>query len=485
MKRYVVILALFMHATALSQESIDSLMIMPDSAHALTLESFYQIILDTHPVARQAHLLRDVAREEIRLARGNFDPKVEWQYLVKNYNDTEYYRLSKAGIKLPSVFPIDPSIGVERNTGQYLNPQDYISNQYNYRQLYAGLALPLGKGLLTDERRATLRQAHLFTELTEAEQIKLVNKLLLEASKDYWHWFYTYYQYQLQSRSVRIADEILRRVRLNAAQGEAAVIDTVQASITWQQRVVEKQEAFLSFQNAGLTISNYLWDSVGSPVMLDMTWVPVLPEASFHLTPADLTALAEQARQNHPELKKLSVKINQLEVDRRLAVEFLKPRLDLNYYFINQPLNPEGTASFTPLEDYKFGVDFSFPLFIRKERAKLNQTKIKIRSTQLERDFAERQILNEITATYNSLLTTHTLVQQQSGMVRSYERLLQAELLNLENGESDLFKINIQQEKLIQSQSKLLKLKAEYEKNKAMLWWAAGVRHLNQEWHRQ
>jgi hypothetical protein len=56
---------------------------------------------------------------------------------------------------------------------------------------------------------------------------------------------------------------------------------------------------------------------------------------------------------------------------------------------------------------------------------------------------------------------------------------LKAEILNLENGESDLFKINIQQEKLIQSQSKLLKLMADYEKLKATLYWAAGVRNLN------
>ena len=53
-----------------------------------------------------------------------------------------------------------------------------------------------------------------------------------------------------------------------------------------------------------------------------------------------------------------------------------------------------------------------------------------------------------------------------------------AEILNLENGESDLFKINVQQEKLIVSQTKLLKLKAEYEKLKATLYWAAGVRNL-------
>ena len=61
----------------------------------------------------------------------------------------------------------------------------------------------------------------------------------------------------------------------------------------------------------------------------------------------------------------------------------------------------------------------------------------------------------------------------------NYERLLDAELLNLEQGESDLFKINVQQEKLIQSQSKWLKLMAEFEKQKAFLYWSAGARNLN------
>ena len=61
----------------------------------------------------------------------------------------------------------------------------------------------------------------------------------------------------------------------------------------------------------------------------------------------------------------------------------------------------------------------------------------------------------------------------------NYERLLEAELLNLEQGESDLFKINVQQEKLIQSQTKWLKLMAEFEKQKAFLYWSAGTRNLN------
>jgi len=161
-------------------------------------------------------------------------------------------------------------------------------------------------------------------------------------------------------------------------------------------------------------------------------------------------------------------------------VEYLKPRLDLSYNFLNQPLTPSGEfQSFTFLNDYKFGLDFSMPILIRKERAKLAQTKIKIQGTGYERTQAEREILNQINSTYNQLVNTNVILGQQASVAANYERLLEAEILNLENGESDLFKINIQQEKLIQSQSKLLKLKADYEKMKATLYWSAGVRNLN------
>ncbi|MEQ9414983.1 MAG: hypothetical protein RIF39_14190, partial [Cyclobacteriaceae bacterium] len=80
--------------------------------------------------------------------------------------------------------------------------------------------------------------------------------------------------------------------------------------------------------------------------------------------------------------------------------------------------------------------------------------------------------------TYNQLINILSIMNQQREMVANYERLLSAEMLNLQQGESDLFKINVQQEKLIQSQTKWLKLLSDFEKQKAYLYWAAGTRHL-------
>lgn len=325
------------------------------------------------------------------------------------------------------------------------------------------------------------RQADLFREMTEAEQVKLINKLLLEAAKEYWQWYNAYYNYRLLNRSVVIAEEIFRRVKVNYEFGEAAQIDTVQAKITWQQRIIEQQEAFLDYQNTGIRVSTFLWDSLSNPLSLDLQWAPVRQPEPWMMTVGGLQELANKAKINHPDLQKLDVKLRQLEVDRRLAAEYLKPKLNLNYYLLNQPLNPEWNSSLQLNEDYKLGVDFSIPIFLRKERSKLAQTKLKITDTQYELSLTEREIINDLNSTYNQLVNIQSIVNQQRDMIANYEQLLNAELLNLQQGESDLFKINVQQEKLIQSQTKWLKLLTDFEKQKAYLYWAAGTRQLGRE----
>lgn len=472
------LIAIFHSISAYAQIATDSLLSLPDSAQVLTLENFYDQVLRNHPVARQTELLGDLAQQEIRLAKGSFDPKLEAQYLSKNFGDTEYYKIINASMKFPVRLPVEPVIGMEQNSGKYLNPERYISDEFNFRQFYTGVSLPLGRGLITDERRTALQQADLFADMMEAEQVKAINKLLLDAAKDYWQWSYAYYNYKLYNQSVVIAAEIFRRVKLNNELGEAAPVDTIQAKITLQQRLIERQEAFLNFQNTSLQLSNYLWDSLSNPLQLSLNYAPILQQDIIGISVQELEALLNQARINHPEIQKVDVKLRQLDVDRRLAAEFLKPQLDLSYYLLNQPFDPEWNSSVQLNDNYKLGVDFSFPLLLRKERSKLAQTKIKISSARFERSYLERQILNQVNASYNELANNGLIIAQQSDMVNNYNRLLQAELTNLENGESDLFKINIQQEKLIQSQSKLIKLLSDYEKQRAYLNWAAGTRRL-------
>ncbi len=479
-KTYLQLLVL-LPLQCLSQASIDSLFVLPDSVKAFSLDHFYSAILQFHPIVKQTQLLSETAKAEIRLARGAFDPKLEMRYNNKDFNGKEYYSKWATTLTLPSWFPIDPKIGFEQNAGLFIDPENSVPASDMNKQLYTGLSLPLGRGLFTDDRRATLKSAKLLAEMAEAEQIKLINKILLEGAKEYWQWYYSYYNYRLLLQNTFLASEIFKRVKLNATHGEASAIDTLQAKITFQQRLVEKQEAHLEFLNSGIRISNYLWAADGKAVVLSSQIAPVQETGDREkLELSTLENLREQAKQNHPELKKLTLKLSQLKIERRLAAEYLKPRLDLNYNFLNQPLTPlGGLNSFAFGNNYKWGLDFSFPVLLRKERAKLAQTKIKITGTEYEVSQTEREIVNQVNTTFNQLKNTNLILDQQQEMVSNYERMLAAEILNLENGESDLFKINVQQEKLIQAQAKLLKLKSEYEKLKAQLYWAAGVSNLN------
>lgn len=464
-----------------AQGALDSLFILPDTVTGFSLENLYASMLEYHPLVKQNRLLTEMAQQEVRFARGAFDPKLETRLNMKEFDDKDYYKKWIASFSVPTWFPVDPKIGIEQNTGVFLDPENIFPPSDNNRQLFTGISLPLGKGLFTDDRRAAVQQAKLFTRLAEAEQIKLINKILLEAAKDYWQWYYAYYNYRLLNQNTAIAEEIFRRVKLNVQFGEASVLDTIQAKITLQQRLVERQEAYLDFLNSGVKVSNYLWDAEEQPLQLSNTVAPVLVQSDGELlSVTTLEELSLQAKQNHPELTKLNVKLDQLEIDRKLAVEYLKPKLDLSYNFLNQPITPTGEfQSFTFLNDYKFGFDFAMPILIRKERAKLAQAKLKIKGTAYELTQTEREIINQLNMIFNQMVNTQQILEQQNAVALNYQRLLKAELFNLEKGESDLFKINVQQEKLIQSQSKLLKLKAEYEKMKASLYWAAGVRNLN------
>ncbi len=472
----LIVLMLISNRSVKGQSDMKSIFILSDTTQVLSLDEFYKIILTNHPVVKQAELLSEMAQQDIRLARGSFDPKLVSSFDHKEFKDKTYYSKLDAYLSFPTWFPVNPKIGYQQNTGELLNSEDGIPGG---KQLYAGVSIPVGRGLFTDERRTAVKQAELFKDIATADQIKIINKILLEAAKDYWQWYYAYYQYRLSNQAVTIAEEIFSRVKINMEQGEAAMIDTVQAKITLQSRRVERQEALLAFQNTGITISNYLWDGQVNPVQLGLTVAPVMTATDQTLLQDELLEeLVMKARENHPELVKLSVKLDQLELDRSLAREFLKPQLDLNYSVLSQP---SAAHQVDPLNDYKVGVDLSFPIFLRKERSKLALSKLKIENTQFQRSQSEREIINEVNSTFNELRNTIVIINQQTEVVDLYSRLLNSELLNLENGESDLFKINIQQEKLLQSQSKLLKLTSDLQKQKALLYWSAGVKNLNSQ----
>ena len=445
----------------------------------LSLSSILKMTVAYHPVVKQADLLNENAIAVLKEAKGLLDPKLGTEYDLKDFKDIEYYNILNASIKVPTWLGIDPKIEFDRNLGDFLNEENSISSSTDYRQVSVGLEVPLGKGLFFDERRNTIRQAEAFSQIAIAEQTKEVNKILFLVVKDYWNWYLTYQKQDLLRQAIDLAQNIFERTLIDYDYGEAAVVDTLQAKINYQKRKVDYGKSVLDYQLAKLNLSRHLWSENQVPLEInDLTF----PDSTslFSLPNEDeLRSVIDWALENHPEINKIEGKQDQLNADLKWRKESLKPTVDLSYSLIDAPLDPEFNSSSVDFgENYKLGLDFSFPILLRKERGKLQQTKIKLLTNEYELAQQQVNVKNNIYGRYAENVTFQGLLSQYAGVASNYQRLLNAEIINLQNGETDLFKLNIQQDKFIESRIEFYEAFIKLEKSKADYIHATGIPYL-------
>ena len=433
-----------------------------------------------HPIIRQAQLQDHFAEAQLTSAKGMLDPKIESGYNLKAFKETEYYNKFHNSLKIPVWFPIDPKIEAYRNSGEWLSNENYVSSTTDYWQFTAGVSLPIGKGLLIDERRSIIKQARLYGNIAESERIKLTNKVMLDIVKAYWEWYFAYEQFKLLQQSLSISRELFDRVKIDHQFGEASVVDTIQAKITYQNRLADYTNARLALTNSRLALSIHLWKENDIPLEITPNTIPKDNEELW-IVPADssMGTLINWALEKHPEIQKLHAKQKQLKIEEMWNKESLKPELNISYSLIDAPINIDGLESPDFYDNYKLGMNFSFPIFLRKERGKLQKTRLYQESNAFELIQTQQKVAAEINATYAELRTSQELSVQYQQLAQNYSRLFQAELLNVENGESDLFKLNIQQDKYIESQIKYLKAQVKFEKLKAHLPYIAGLPYLS------
>lgn len=441
-----------------------------------TYQRFYEQILAYHPIVKQSNLIPEAARRELLIARGGFDPKLEGSFDRKVYKAKEYFNRGDVYLKVPVwLGGVDLKVGYDRNVGETLS-DDIRTGPEGIS--YLGLTVPIGQGLLIDYRRATLRQARVFQDIADAERIKMINKIILTASKDYWNWYFAYRQYTLTEEFLDLAQVRFNATTQRARLGESAAIDTVEALVTLQERIVQREQASLDLTNARLLMSNHLWSSDQLPLELPEEVVPQV-SAGRIIQPTQLEKLMEMAEQNHPDILKYTLKGRQLEIDRQLSREMLKPVLNVSASALYKGVSLNGAETGTGIpnlsDNYKFMVDLYFPIFLRKERGKIQQIRIKQMQNDLERTQVQREVTTEINTAYNDVKTLESQIRVQVNSAQNQELLVEAEVRKFELGESSLFLVNSRESKLNEQRIKVESLRMKYEKSLATLLFASGL----------
>lgn len=434
---------------------------------------FVDLVLAHHPVARQAELVAAQARAELRQAWGAFDPKMRLSLDQKRFGGTEYYNYVDAELKIPLPIGADITIAYDRTLGRYFNPDRRTAANGT---MSAGISLPLGQRIVTDERRTALQQAQAARAAGDAERVGFLNKLLYSAAKDYGRWYEAWRRRNIALEGEALADFRLRAVRQRVANGESAPIDTVEALLELQRRQVTRLEADAGFFVASLVVTAYLWDERGAPVPLPPDARPAregLDASTVGAVPLD--ELLRRAVQRNPDLQKVQAKVRQAEADRLLAAQGIIPFAEAKLAGLEERGADASFFDRPRLEaNYKASLLVQSPLLFLKESGKLQSTGAKLDIQRLEVDRMRREVEVDVRASMFELQTLTQLLERQTATVRGASLLRDAEQVRFENGESTLLVLNLRERLVLDESVKLAALEGKLAAARAALAVAVG-----------
>lgn len=411
----------------------------------LTFDQFMIWVRQYHPVVKQADLYLEFGKQEVRKARGGFDPYLYGSIDEKQYQEKQYYNKREGGVQIPTVGGVEFQGIVENNRGTYLNPEQNVPSN----GLYAvGAAVNVGNGLLIDKRRAALQQAKIYNLASiEERRLSLIN-LYYDATVAYWKWAGAYADLKVHEEGLRLAKVRFEGVIGRFEQGDLPAIDTVEAYTQVLNRSIKFQKAGYEFFSSTQELNVYLWDEEERPIGLETLAVP---EPLFSLPFQELNKdFYSEALLDHPELRLIDYDLDYLDVERRYKAEQLKPKIKLKYNFLTETFGGMQQLGFLE-NNYKFGIQVATPLLLRKERGDLGLTKTKIADVNYKRDLKFEQLSAKLRKFFNEYQVLDQQLKIFSQNVKGLENLLKGERIKFELGESSLFLINARETSLFDS----------------------------------
>jgi len=442
------------------------------SSDILSFDNFMEIVRTYHPIAKQADLQIAKGKAYLLKSKGGFDPILQGDASQKYFNGSKYYSVLDANLQIPTWFGIQLQSGYQNANGNRLNPQNYTPDDGLW---YAGISVPLGKGLFIDQRRADLKQAKIFNESSVVEQRRILNELIYEAGKAYYDWFKSYNKLLVYREALELAETRYKAIQQSVLFGDKPAFDTLESGIQIQTRNFQVEQALLELQNSRELLSVYLWAESYFPLELNLNSVPT-SRLTMIPSPFD-TNYAQQIhslKAQHPEIMGYQYKIDFKRVEYRLNKENLKPKLDLNYNALSEPIAENPFTNYS-INNYNWGASLAFPLFVRKARGELKLTDIQLQEMQNNLSFKTELVEYKANMAINSWKTTYKQILIFNRTVEDYRKLVFGEQTLFNNGESSLFLVNYRETSYIDAQTKLIDALAENLKSKLNLEFALGI----------
>lgn len=421
----------------------------------LSLSTLYRQVIEHHPLVRAISLQPTIAQAEARATAGVWDPTLAGSLTEKNFKQQLYFTLFSSELKVPIWNALDFKAFYESTGGFSLNPEDITPDA---GLVGVGLSIPLGQGLFLDYRRAAIQKARLYAQMAPYEQQLALAQLLLEVAQDYWGWFGAYYKVEVYAQQLQVAVARLDFLREAFLRGEATRADTLEAYVEVELRRQILLQSQGDLLKKALLVQRHLWEMPAEedPQTFLQSYrpdslIPYFPRSGWD------TLIAM-----HPKLRTFDYKQRIVEVERRWAAERLRPRLQAEYSFLRDPAAWQSGWERPFATNFKFGLTFAMPLYLREARGSLLAARLTLRQLQWEREFEARSLYNKALGQLGLVDSLWRQIQVQGQLVESLAELVRLEQIRFAAGESDLFVVNRREREAFAALLSLYDLYARY-----------------------
>ena len=410
-----------------------------------SFNEFLGYVKKYHPLVKQADLKINEAQANLMQARGAFDPKIDIDFNEKQFKNNNYYSILNSSFKIPTWYGIELKAGFDNAEGIYVNPENTLPNS---GLTSFGISIPVGQGLFINQRMADIRKAKIAQNLNSAERNLQAIEVLYEASISYTNWKRSFDEVKLYENYLENAKIRYNGVSQLITQGDKPAIDSIEAGIIVTTRKLNLEDAKLKLTKAKLELSNYLWLENNIPLELKDELQPEKILGSTIKETLQINELDNFDIENHPKIKALDAKIGILKVEKQLKANALLPKLDVSYNYLSEPSAIDNYR----MQDYKIGLNFSIPIFLRKERAGLKLAKLKIQDSEFSLQFERKNLENKLKSQQQEIISLQIQQEYNTKLVRDFSTLLSAEDRLFNMGESSLFLINSRENTLVSCQ---------------------------------
>ncbi|HOZ88189.1 MAG TPA: TolC family protein, partial [Bacteroidia bacterium] len=396
-------------------------------------------------------------KAQLKAARGGFDPQLSGNIENKQFNANNYFTYANAELKQPLYTSQYLKVGYQYAQGAYLNPE----NTTPLPGLpYIGFEASLLQGLIFDKRRAELVKARHYSEYFDAEKKIQVNELLFAASNTYAEAIYIKKVNSLYTYFASLAAQRFKGISDLSSAGERPAIDTIEAAIFLQGRLLDQQagEIELVKKLNELSVLHALPEVPANTVKLADSL-----ELVYSLAVKNIQQTILLQQDVNPVVSQYLAKQKVLEAEKRLKREMIKPVLDLRYNFLN--VSNDVSIPVFNTNNYKWGATFSLPLFLRKPRNEYKMATLDARNNELETINKQNQFNFKRKFILEAISLTAVQIDNAQRSVAYSRLLVEAERLKFVNGESSLFLLNTRENKLLETELKLAEYKLKFIKS--------------------